>query len=175
MSKAFSALAKFLHSCLTASCSKISRGPEGVAHFTMLKNNVGSLVESASDPKIWRNPKLLMKEYAASKSKHKRNLFPGLKKSIADSVKTWNTSSQNEELIQGVFQIHRSMKGGVSPGDFNKFTKYTIFSIGKHFVVLSPGNRYNCLIHRHTQPEQAECGHQPDQRAGVGRRGRLPG
>ena len=93
MSKAFSALAKFLHGCLTTACSKISIGMEGVCHYTMLKHSVRSLVESASDPKVWRNPKLMMKEYAASKNKHKRNLFPGLEKTIADSVKTWNTSS----------------------------------------------------------------------------------
>ena len=141
MSKAFSALAKFLHGCLTAACSKISIGMEGVGHYTMLKHSVGSLVESASDPKVWRNPKLMMKEYAASKNKHKRNLFPGLEKTIADSVKTWNTSSRNEELIQGVLQIHRLMEEGISTGDFNKFTQYTMFSIGKFFVELALGHQ----------------------------------
>lgn len=133
MNKAFSCLAKFLLQSLQEACTDISLGAEGVAHFTNLKNHMVALTDTAKDPRSWKESKLLEKEYTAAKRQHQRTLCPGMQEAIADSVKSWNTSSKNQQLTEEVLEIYTIAKSNtgqqISTQDYNKFTQCLIFAI----------------------------------------------
>ena len=137
MNKAFSAFAKFYLHCLVTQCSKLSKGSEGVAHYTYLKNHCESIELSARDPSVWKVSKALQKEYEAEKRKHLRTIYPGLQQLVADSVEEWNSSSENKTLRDeavGIYNSARNSRTGLSNTDYNKFAQYLL-------LLLSTVNR----------------------------------
>ena len=152
MLKSFSSLAKYLSHSLDTSASTITGTGLGVAHFTMLKSHIQSLVNIASDPKTWDEAKLLEKEMGAEKKKHLRTIFPGIEGAIGDSIKNWHESLEYKKLVKDIKSIYTNVKESgdkyVSPANYNKFMRFVIF-----YVFALESNRktvVSVLTNRHS-------------------------
>ena len=106
MNKAFSCLTKFLVKSLRSHCTELSKGKEGVSHYTNLINMFTALEKEATDSIAWKASKALEKEHTAAKKHHTNILFPGLQEKVAESVKNWNQSDEFRKMISSVFKIH---------------------------------------------------------------------
>ena len=131
--KAFSSLAKYLQSDLMSKVTDLSMTQQGLQKYTMLKVNMDSIVQNASDKGTWSKAKRMEKEYTAEKKKHMRSAYPGLQEAVADCAKNWNrskTSEKDAKQAQDIYgKAERSQGNVVSVGDYNKFTQILLLGI----------------------------------------------
>ena len=126
-------MAKFLKSDLTSKVTALSSNPQGLQKYTMLKVNMDSLVEKASDRGTWAKGKRMEKEYTAEKRKHMRTAYPGLQDAITDSVKNWNKSDTNKKNTKRAEEIYREAERSehhhVTAAKYTKFTQSLLLGL----------------------------------------------